>query len=204
MFPNRVPTDRDTPSSEPLAKRGDSVHSFIHVCLPESPKKGALLHTYRKKHKVTIHRASRRRKAYVQWGAAWFPKGIVNDTAVSTPVPRSFRHDTFFLWFKCGSFWLSVLAFQLCDTVCINKCFAGEKLCFTTSLEPGMKKAHRAWLGAHDTPSDAHGVASRTTEIFSYCTSHKIGKSVVTTLVRTCDIIAGGHFVCYVLSTRTH
>ena len=41
MFPNRVPTDRDTPSPEPLAKRRDSIylfiylfiHSFIHSCM---------------------------------------------------------------------------------------------------------------------------------------------------------------------------
>jgi hypothetical protein len=46
MFLNRVPTDRDTPSPEPLAKRGDSIYSFIHsfmyVC--RSPQKGALPH----------------------------------------------------------------------------------------------------------------------------------------------------------------
>ena len=29
MFPSRVPTDRDTPSPEPLVQRVDSVHSFI-------------------------------------------------------------------------------------------------------------------------------------------------------------------------------
>jgi hypothetical protein len=48
-------------------------------------------------HKVTAHRVSRRRKAYIQWGVAWFPKGIVNDTAISTPVPGSPQHDTFHL-----------------------------------------------------------------------------------------------------------
>ena len=50
MFPNRVPTDRDIPSPEPLAKLEDSVylfiHSFTYVC--QSLQKGALLHTYRK------------------------------------------------------------------------------------------------------------------------------------------------------------
>jgi hypothetical protein len=66
-----------------------------------------------------------------------------------------------------------------------------------------VKKAYRAWLGAHDTPSDVHGIASRTEKIFSYCTSHKIGTSVVATLVCTCDIITGRHFVCYDLSIRT-
>jgi hypothetical protein len=37
------------------------------------------------------------RKAYIQWGAACFPKGIVYDTAISTPVPCSLQHDTFHL-----------------------------------------------------------------------------------------------------------
>jgi len=32
---------------------------------------------------------TRGRKPYIQWGAAWFPKGIVNNTAISTPVLRS-------------------------------------------------------------------------------------------------------------------
>ena len=71
------------------------------------------------------------------------------------------------------------------------------------SVEPGVKKAYRAWLGAHDSPSDAHGVASRTVKIFNYCTSHKVRKSVVAALVCTCDIITGGHFMCYDLSTQT-
>jgi len=46
---------------------------------------------------VTVHGAPRRRKAYIQSGAASFPKGIVNDTAISTPVPCRLRHDTFHL-----------------------------------------------------------------------------------------------------------
>ena len=41
MFRNTVSTDRDTPSPEPLAKRGDSVylfiHSFIHSCMSMEP-----------------------------------------------------------------------------------------------------------------------------------------------------------------------
>ena len=93
MYPNRVPMDRDTPSPEPLVYL--FIPSFIHVCLLESPKRSPP--TYGEKHKVTVHGAPRRRKAYIQWGAAWFPTGIVNDTAVSTPVPCSPRHDTFHL-----------------------------------------------------------------------------------------------------------
>jgi len=82
MFPNRVPTDRDTPSPEPLVYR--------------SPQKGALLQNG-EKHKVTVHGAPRRQKAYIQWGATWFPRGIVNDTAVSTTVQCSPQHNTFHL-----------------------------------------------------------------------------------------------------------
>jgi hypothetical protein len=97
MFPNRVPMDRDTPSPEPLVYLfiHSFIHSFIRVCLPEPPKWSPP--TNGEKHKVTVHGAQRRQKAYVQWGAAWFPKAIINDTAISSPVPRSFRHDTFHL-----------------------------------------------------------------------------------------------------------
>ena len=37
MFPNWVTMDRDTPSPEPLVYL--FIYSFIHVCLPESPKR---------------------------------------------------------------------------------------------------------------------------------------------------------------------
>jgi hypothetical protein len=49
------------------------------------------------KHKVTVHGAPRGQKTFIQWGEAWFPKGIVNDTAITTPVPCTLRHDTFHL-----------------------------------------------------------------------------------------------------------
>ena len=48
----------------------------------------------RGKHLVTIHRARCGWKAYVQWGGAGFPKGIIYDTAIPTPVPCSLQHDT--------------------------------------------------------------------------------------------------------------
>ena len=80
MFPNRVPMDSDTPSSEPLVYFS-FIHSFMYVC--RSPQKGALPRK-RGKHLVTIHGAPRRRKAYIQWGAAWFPRGIVT-TLLSLP-----------------------------------------------------------------------------------------------------------------------
>jgi len=58
------------------------IHSFLYIC--RSPQKGVLLHKYGEKHEVTVHGAPRRRKAYIQWGAAWFPKGIVT-TLLSLP-----------------------------------------------------------------------------------------------------------------------
>jgi len=53
--------------------------------------------TKREKYLVTVHRAPRGRKAYIQWGAALFPKGIVYDTAITTPVPCSLQQDAFHL-----------------------------------------------------------------------------------------------------------
>jgi hypothetical protein len=66
----------------------------IHRMSARIPQKGALLQNG-EKHTVTVHETPLRRKAYIQRGAAWFPKGIVNDTAISSPVPCSPRHDTF-------------------------------------------------------------------------------------------------------------
>jgi hypothetical protein len=71
----------NTQSPEPLVYFS-FMHLFIHVCW--SPQKGALLHRYGEKHKVTVHVAPRRRKAYIQWGAAWFPKEIIR-TLLSLP-----------------------------------------------------------------------------------------------------------------------
>ena len=66
---------------------------FILSCLSESPVTEISLET-RGKYMVTIHGAPRRLKAYIQSGAAWFHKGIVYDTNISTPVPCSLQHDT--------------------------------------------------------------------------------------------------------------
>ena len=70
------------------------VYSFIYMS--ESPVK-ELFHENRVKQTVTVHGVPRGRKVYIQWGTAWFPKGIVNDTAVTTSVASSFRHVTFHL-----------------------------------------------------------------------------------------------------------
>jgi hypothetical protein len=59
----------DTPSPEPMVYFS-FIHSFMYVC--RSPQKGALLHIYGEKHKVTVHGAPRRWKAYIQWSGTWF------------------------------------------------------------------------------------------------------------------------------------
>jgi len=47
----------------------------------------------------TVHGAPRGRKTYIQLGAAWFPKAIVYDTAITTPGPRSLQRGTIHLGF---------------------------------------------------------------------------------------------------------
>jgi len=54
-------------------------------------------HEKRGKCLVTVHGAPYGWKAYIKWGATWLPKGIVYDTAVSTPVPCSLQYNTFHL-----------------------------------------------------------------------------------------------------------
>jgi hypothetical protein len=46
---------------------------------------------------VTINGAPCGQKAYIQWGVAWFLKGIIYDITISTPVPCSLQHDTIHL-----------------------------------------------------------------------------------------------------------
>jgi hypothetical protein len=52
-----------------------------------SPRKWSPPPKWGKKHKVTVRGAPRGQKACIQWGVALFPKGVVNDTAITTPVP---------------------------------------------------------------------------------------------------------------------
>ena len=87
-FPNRVSMERDAQSPGPV------VYSFIYTCW--SPKKEPS-HEMWGKHTVTVLGAPHGRNAYIHWGVAWFPKRIVNNTAVTTPVPCSLQHDTFHL-----------------------------------------------------------------------------------------------------------
>ena len=47
------------------------------------------------KYMVTIHGAPCGWKAYIKWCAAWFPKGTVDDFAITNQEPCSLQHDTF-------------------------------------------------------------------------------------------------------------
>ena len=70
---------------------------FLHLYLSRVPNIMPS-HKKRGKHLVIVHGAPRGQKAYLQWGATWFPKGIIYyNTAISTPVPCSLQHDTFHL-----------------------------------------------------------------------------------------------------------
>ena len=63
---------------------------FIHSYFSESLVK-ELSHERGGKHMVTtIHGAPRGWRAYIQWGVAWFPKGIVCDTAVTPKCHAAF------------------------------------------------------------------------------------------------------------------
>jgi len=73
--------ERDAPSLEPM------VDSFSDICHESLVKE--LSHEIGGKHMVTVHGTPPGRKVYLQWGADCFPKGIVFDTAVTTPVSCS-------------------------------------------------------------------------------------------------------------------
>jgi len=83
MFPQRYPYGY-APFPEPM------VYSFIHM----NPQLRSST-TKQGENVVTFHGAPGRRKTYVQWGAVRFPKGIANDTAITTPVPCNLQHDSF-------------------------------------------------------------------------------------------------------------
>jgi hypothetical protein len=91
MFANRVPMERETSSPESM------VYSFIHSLISFRVPNKEPFHEKGVKHLVTIHGAPCGWKAYVQWGATWFPKGIVYDIAISTLVPCSLKLDTYHL-----------------------------------------------------------------------------------------------------------
>jgi len=69
---------------------------FFHFYLSEAPVEEPS-HEMGGIHAVTVHGAPRRRKGYIYWGAAWFPKGIIYDTPITTLMPCILQHDTFHL-----------------------------------------------------------------------------------------------------------
>jgi hypothetical protein len=100
-FPSKSPVNEPPPCSPTPSLWREKVylqkqwfiHSFISIRVPNKEPS----HEKSRICLVTVHGAARGQKAYIQWGAAWFPKGIVYDTAISTPVPCSLQHDTFHL-----------------------------------------------------------------------------------------------------------
>jgi len=107
--PNRVPMERDAPSPKPV------VYSFIYICW--SPQKGDPPPQNAGKHIVTIHGAPSKWKAYIQWGMAWFPKGVINDIASRNKVLVKyvcFAHKVVYVWWsKC------IVQISVCtNTVC--------------------------------------------------------------------------------------
>jgi len=69
-----------------------SIYSCMSVGVPK--KEPSYKTTKTQSHRL---RSTTQTKANIQWGAAWFPRWIVNNTAISTPVPGSLQHDTFHL-----------------------------------------------------------------------------------------------------------
>jgi hypothetical protein len=69
---------------------------FTHSYLTETPVK-KLSQEPGGKHLVSVHGAPRGRKDFIQWGAAWFHKGMFYDTAVTSASLCSLQHDAFHL-----------------------------------------------------------------------------------------------------------
>jgi hypothetical protein len=75
--------ERDALSLEPIVL-------FIHSYLSESPVK-ELSHEMGGKHMVTtVPGAPHSWRAYIHWDMAWFPKGIVYNTAVTPQCHAAF------------------------------------------------------------------------------------------------------------------
>jgi hypothetical protein len=79
MFPNVVAMERDTGSTSQRF-----TYSFVY---PISKNRSLLQNG--ETHYVTVRGAPLERKATKQRCAAWFPKGTVSDTAISTQCPAA-------------------------------------------------------------------------------------------------------------------
>ena len=100
-FPSKSPVNEPPPCSPTGSLWREKLHlqslwfvpSFLCVRVPNKEP----YHEKRGKYLVTVHEAPSGQKAYIQCGAACFPKGMVCDTGTCTPVPCSLQHDTFHL-----------------------------------------------------------------------------------------------------------
>jgi len=113
-------------SPEPLVYLSGH-YSFLYVC--RSPQKGAVLHTYGEKHKVTVHRSLLRRKAYLQWGAAaWFPKDHPDVTVITVSAEPSKIHEKMFVFIPF------LLNIRHSDVSCSAGIFYVTMLCYYVML----------------------------------------------------------------------
>jgi hypothetical protein len=86
-----APIKGNAPFPEPL------INSFIHIF--RSPHLRSSPTTHGEKNTVTVHGAPCGQKAYIQWGGAWFPKGIIHDTAIDYPSAMQLSARYFPPWF---------------------------------------------------------------------------------------------------------
>jgi len=77
-FPNGAPVERYAPSPEPM------VYLFNYISRRPQLRNHPTI--WRENIVVVVHGTQSGWKAYIQWGVAWFHKGIVYNTAVTTPV----------------------------------------------------------------------------------------------------------------------
>ena len=84
-------------NSAPMERDAEFPESMVYpvIYISEDPPIKELSYETEDNYMVTTHRAPHRRKDIVRWGAARFPKGIVCDTGITTPVPCSLQHDNF-------------------------------------------------------------------------------------------------------------
>jgi hypothetical protein len=123
------------------------IYSFIHQSIiHQSPHFKELSHKTwgRKMWSLSMQPPTRTQKAYVQRDAAWFPKGIVYEIAIITPVPCSIWYDTFHLGFSRQ---------ELSSICCSNPL---QDVPFTPFTTPTSR--HRVWMArmCQSNPLTAH------------------------------------------------
>jgi hypothetical protein len=93
----RIPDPLHFPPSAPLWRRvvSRAIGLFTHFSQESQFKE--ISHETGGKYTVTVHVALRGWKDFIQWRTARFPKRMIYDTAVITPLQCSLQHDTFHL-----------------------------------------------------------------------------------------------------------